>query len=386
MKHLNTTAKMGNIFSIFASNALLVILFCLISYGAQAQEIDSLLLRQMDSIQQLFQIEEITVKASLPKTRMKGDAICTRVAGSVLEQAGTAEDVLSKVPGIVVKQGQIEVLGKGTPIYYINGRKVEDPIELERLQSTEIKEVEVIRTPGAQYNADANAIVKIRTVKREGEGWGLLASINDAYCPRYSNNQLGGQININYRFKNLDFIGGIAASDHRLNRFVAKNTQEMYNPGKAFIQSAEQVYKQHFTSMNYHLGIDWQIRENHSAGVRMERQDNLIGHSDLYLSDTVMLNGQASDLLESRSITTSDGLNSWLVQAYYTGKIRQLEFNLNLDYYHTHQREQAVTDEISTADNRSVETSSRADGNMYAGKLVIAYPSKIGILHAGAEV
>ena len=199
MKHLNTTAKMGNIFSIFASNALLAILFCLISYGAQAQEIDSLLLRQMDSIQQLFQIEEITVKASLPKTRMKGDAICTRVAGSVLEQAGTAEDVLSKVPGIVVKQGQIEVLGKGTPIYYINGRKVEDPIELQRLQSTEIKEVEVIRTPGAQYNADANAIVKIRTVKREGEGWGLLASINDAYCPRYSNNQLGGQININYR-------------------------------------------------------------------------------------------------------------------------------------------------------------------------------------------
>ena len=386
MKHLNTTAKMGNIFSIFASNALLAILFCLISYGAQAQEIDSLLLRQMDSIQQLFQIEEITVKASLPKTRMKGDAICTRVAGSVLEQAGTAEDVLSKVPGIVVKQGQIEVLGKGTPIYYINGRKVEDPLELQRLQSTEIKEVEVIRTPGAQYNADANAIVKIRTVKREGEGWGLLASINDANCPRYSNNQLGGQININYRFKNLDFIGGIAASDHRLNRFVAKNTQEMYNPGKAFIQSAEQVYKQHFTSMNYHLGIDWQISENHSAGVRMERQDNLIGHSDLYLSDTVMLNGQASDLLESRSITTSDGLNSWLVQAYYTGKIRQLELNLNLDYYHTHQREQAVTDEISTADNRSVETSSRADGNMYAGKLVIAYPSKIGILHAGAEV
>ena len=102
MKHLNTTAKMGNIFSIFASNALLAILFCLISYGAQAQEIDSLLLRQMDSIQQLFQIEEITVIASLPKTRMKGDAICTRVAGSVLEQAGTAEDVLSKVPGIVV--------------------------------------------------------------------------------------------------------------------------------------------------------------------------------------------------------------------------------------------------------------------------------------------
>ena len=386
MKHHQTTEKMQNIFSLFASNALLAILFSLISSRAQAHEIDSLLLRQMDSIQQLFQIEEITVKASLPKTRMRGDAIFTRVAGSVLEHAGTAEDVLSKVPGLVLKQGQIEVLGKGTPIYYINGRKVEDPLELQRLPSTEIKEVEVIRTPGAQYNAEANAIVRIRTIKREGEGWGLFASINDTYCPRYSNNQMGGQINMNYRFKTFDFIGGFGTDDHRLNRFVAKNTQEMYYPGKAFIQSAEQVYKQHYTSMNYHLGMDWQISEHHSVGIRMERQDNLIGHSDLILSDTVMLNGQASDLLESRSLTTSDGLNSWLAQAYYSGKIHQLEINLNLDYYHTHQREQALTNERSLQDSRSVATRSRADGNMYAGKIEIAYPSKIGMLHAGAEV
>ena len=386
MKHHQTTEKMKNIFSLFASNALLAILFSLISYGAQAQEIDSLLLRQMDSIQQLFQIEEITVKASLPKTRMRGDAIFTRVTGSVLEHAGTAEDVLSKVPGLVVKQGQIEVLGKGTPIYYINGRKVEDPLELQRLQSTEIKEVEVIRTPGAQYNAEANAIVRIRTVKREGEGWGLFTSINDTYCPRYSNNQMGGQINMNYRFKKLDFIGGFGTDDHRLNRFVAMNTQEIYYPGKAFIQSAEQVYKQHNTSINYHLGMDWQISEHHSVGIRMERQDNLIGHSDLILSDTVMLNGQASDLLESRSLTTSDGLNSWLAQAYYSGKIHQLEINLNLDYYHTHQREQALTNERSLQDSRNVATRSRADGNMYAGKIEISYPSKIGMLHAGAEV
>ena len=386
MKHSKTTGEMRNIFSIFAYNALLVVLFSLMSHRVQAQEIDSLLLRQMDSIQQLFQIEEVTVKASLPKTRMKGDAILTRIEGSVLEHAGTAEDVLAKVPGLVIRQGQIEVLGKGTPIYYINGRKVEDPLELQRLQSTEIKEVEVIRTPGTQYNADANAIVKIRTIKREGEGWGLLATFNDTYCPRYSNNQLGGQINMNYRYKNLDFIGGFGADDHRLNSFVAKSVQEMYFPDKSFIQSADELYKQHYTSINYHLGVDWQISERHAAGIRMERQDNLIGHSDFNLIDTVMRNGQSSDLLKSRSITTSDGLNSWLVQAYYTGKIHQVEINLNLDYYHTHQREQALTDELSSENYRSVETYSRADANMYAGKIVLAYPSKIGTLHAGAEV
>ena len=132
------------------------------------------------SVDYNLNLNEVVVKSTAPKTRMKNGAMVTRIEGTVLESAGTAEEMLSRVPGMMRMGGQLQVIGKGTPIYYINGRKVEDPIELQRLQSTEIKEVEVIRTPGAQYNADANAIVKIRTVKREGEGWGLLASINDS--------------------------------------------------------------------------------------------------------------------------------------------------------------------------------------------------------------
>lgn len=57
---------------------------------------------QLNSDTQL--LGEVIVKGDLPTTRMKGDALVTSVQNSVLSKAGTANDVLSKVPGIIKPQ------------------------------------------------------------------------------------------------------------------------------------------------------------------------------------------------------------------------------------------------------------------------------------------
>ena len=46
---------------------------------------------------------EVVVKANLPVTRMKNDALETNVQGTVLSKAGTAEDVLAHIPGLQKK-------------------------------------------------------------------------------------------------------------------------------------------------------------------------------------------------------------------------------------------------------------------------------------------
>ena len=58
---------------------------------------------------------EVVVKADLPKTRVKGDAMVTTVAGSILENAGTGNDLLNKIPGVSANEGDIKVFGAGTP-------------------------------------------------------------------------------------------------------------------------------------------------------------------------------------------------------------------------------------------------------------------------------
>ncbi|MDE5650358.1 MAG: carboxypeptidase-like regulatory domain-containing protein, partial [Duncaniella sp.] len=76
------------------------------------------------------ELGEVVVKATRPSTTMKGNALVTNVEGSSLAVAGTANDVLARVPMIVDNGGSLEVFGKGTPEIYINGRWVNDLQEL----------------------------------------------------------------------------------------------------------------------------------------------------------------------------------------------------------------------------------------------------------------
>ena len=95
------------------------------------------------------QLGEVVVKANLPVTRIKGDAMITGVAGTALEKAGTAEQMLDKIPNVTSKDGEINVFGRGTPEIYVNGRKLLDNSELDRLSAENIKSVEVVNNPGA---------------------------------------------------------------------------------------------------------------------------------------------------------------------------------------------------------------------------------------------
>ena len=119
------------------------------------------------------ELGEVVVKAHLPQYKKTHEGLLTNVAGTVLSKMGTAEDVLKHVPSIVKKKDGYEVVGKGTPIIYINGRKMQDISELDNIKSSDIKSVEVIQNPGATYDASVNAVIKIKTIKKKGEGFGF---------------------------------------------------------------------------------------------------------------------------------------------------------------------------------------------------------------------
>ena len=103
------------------------------------------------------------IKGGLPNTRLKAGAMVTRIEGTPLAQSGTLGEMLIKVPGMTGSDEAPEVLGKGSPLIYINGRKMRDASELKRLHSEDIRDVEVINAPGAQYDAQVRAVVRIRT-------------------------------------------------------------------------------------------------------------------------------------------------------------------------------------------------------------------------------
>ena len=107
-------------------------------------------------------LKEVVVKGQMPKTHVKGDAMRTTVAGTILEKAGTISDALSKIPSLEAERdGGVKVLGRGDAEVYINGRRVQDMKELSRLRSDQIQHVDVVQNPGARYAASVKAVVRI---------------------------------------------------------------------------------------------------------------------------------------------------------------------------------------------------------------------------------
>ena len=88
----------------------------------------------------------------------------TNLGGTVMGNAGTALELLRWTPGVVIDDGDnIKVIGRDKTLVYINNRLVNNVAELSMLNSHDIKRIEVIRDPGAQYASTADAVIRIYT-------------------------------------------------------------------------------------------------------------------------------------------------------------------------------------------------------------------------------
>ena len=123
-----------------------------------------------------FMVKGVEVKGEIPQYKMAQGGMTVDVQHSILHDIGTADDLLSMIPMVQSKDGKFEVLAKGEPEIYINNKKVRDPSELKQLKSVDIKSVDVITSPGAKYNAEVNAVIRIKTLKAQGDGLSLMVT------------------------------------------------------------------------------------------------------------------------------------------------------------------------------------------------------------------
>ena len=330
---------------------------------------------------------EAVVAAVMPKTKLTGEGLQTSVHGSVLENVGTAKDVLGKVPGIIKGENGIEVIGKGTPLIYINGRKVTDAGELDRLLSHEIQSVEVINNPGAQYDATVRSVVRIRTVKRQGEGFGFDANISDSQSLRRANhNGINTSVNTNYRKGGFDLFAGIdwlKASD-----FQWSDIKQETNSTPEFKLEGPLDYDATMKYAHLNTGFNWQISDNHFTGMKVDLGSQYYHYANSLIENDIFLDNVLEDHLDATTIDkTGNKLPHTLgLNAYYNGNVGNLNIDLNLDYYGTFNNLNSTSDELSSiGDNAFVNANVDSKNNLYASKLVLSHPVWMGMLQLGTE-
>ena len=328
---------------------------------------------------------ESRVTAVMPKTRLTDQGLLTSVRGSVLENVGTAKDALARVPGIIRNQDGLEVLGKGAPLIFINGRRVTDASELDRLQSNEIQSVEVISNPGAQYSAAVRAVVRIRTIKHQGDGFGFNSGITDEQSLRNSWNNPTAYINTNFRHNGLDIFAG-ANGVRYCSRQESNMLQETYGtPG--FKQEGTLDFVQDMVNVGFNGGLNWQISDNHSTGFRIDTDMDPKISSNQIIKEDAFVGGELIDRLTSKGGQENDSMPAnFKVNTYYNGTVGKLNIDFNADYYGIRSSQDAWTQEESEmAEDDLIKFISHSSSKMYAAKLVLSYPIWQGALQTGTE-
>ena len=358
---------------------------------------------------------EVVIKGQLPKTHVKGDAMRTTVAGTILEKAGTVSDALSKIPSLEAERdGGVKVLGRGDAEVYINGRRVQDMKELSRLRSDQIQHVDVVQNPGARYAASVKAVVRITLKKVQGEGLSFQNSTQFMY-------QYGGSLNdnftANYRTGGLDVTGSFWVGTYNHYKGLQVNDMLYYvGPERQRVgeQSSGIQVKGHSTQEMRHpwhawspqLQLNYMVNENHTFGAyyKYDRTPKSETKGD-YLTD-MFENG----ILTERSasyIWQDQSSKKHIFNAYYNGKVGQLGIDLNIDGLFDDTKTPGRTTETtidhsslnidhfsdaqpmlngqSSMVNRIIESNTNSGNNFWASKLIFSYPVLKGNLSVGGE-
>lgn len=136
------------------------------------------------------ELQEVVVTAKQPATKLVGSSLVSTIAGSNLQNAGNALDVLQQLPLISVDDNAVSVTGKGSPAIYIDGRPMRDDAELRQLKSSNIKSVELVLAPGAQYASTTNAVLKITTRKNFVQGLSISNEVETRVQRKWSVNDM----------------------------------------------------------------------------------------------------------------------------------------------------------------------------------------------------
>ena len=332
-------------------------------------------------------MKEVVVKGQLPKTHVKGDAMRTTVAGTILEKAGTVSDALSKIPSLEAERdGAVKVLGRGEAEVYINGRKVQDISELTRLRSDQIQHVDVVQNPGARYAASTKAVIRITLKKAQGEGISFQDNVGGIY--QYGHT-LTNNLDVNYRTGGLDVTASLWAGRYGHGKSLQENDLTYYAGPDFYLGRSNQESTNIWKGWSPQLQLNYMANENHSFGAFYKFDRHPGGEADSYFYTDNYVNGVYTERSESH-ITGEDNFRKHIFNAYYNGKVGQLSIDWNLDGLFDKTADDNSTAEVTTDANNvpsrhDITNSTNSSNDFWATKLLFSYPIWKGNLNVGGE-
>lgn len=208
----------------------------------------------------LNEISEVLIKSNKPVFKVINNGISIDVVNSILNKEIKSYDVFKKIPGIVINNGNLEILALGSPDIYINGRKVRNLDEAKRLPVKEIDNINLITSPGAEYSATGRAVLEITTLHPE-DGFSFQTDA-EASVGNLVNHQEGVQL----KWKRKKITIGIDYSFKRPFDKYSEYSEKEISSNEPFFFKNTTNKKDRRNINSYGLNIEYELNSNHLIG------------------------------------------------------------------------------------------------------------------------
>ena len=330
--------------------------------------------------QVIYSLGEVVVKGSRPVAKIKGDGLQIPITGTYLANTGTALDLMGKLPFVIKTGNEVEVIGKGSPEFYINGRKVRDLSEIQQLSSNLIKSVDVITSPGARYDATVNAVIRITTVAPVGEGFSFTDRTTVGY-KHYA--YIFEQANINYRKNGFDLFGNLVYENYRERPSYKNQTFQYLKSGTVFQNSNGK-------ELSKYPVYEGKIGLNYNTG------NNYLGfyYDFSYKPSLTESSSETSRFVDE---IFSQDLNDYsfirkhyrqhLLSAYYTGALGRWQLSANFDAIFQYNDKNSDNSEISSLyPVRDFRTVNDISNRLLSGNVIASVSLWKGSFSFGTEI
>ena len=331
-------------------------------------------------------VKGVVVKGDRPQYKMLPGGMEVAIEHTLLSKMANTFEVLNLLPRVSVNGQSISIFGKGAPIVYINNKRVHDNNEIVNITPDNIKSISVITSPGAEYDAEVESVIRIRTKERRANGLSLRADAFGKYNKWMSDYEL---ISARYQTKKFEIANSLWTRGYHIGEDNHLNT-DINLPDKHYHNDQHINSDTKHRFLSEYLSADYSLNDSNSIGgsYRYYGMLNgmLNGRSNGSSQQDVFLNGVAQGSIEQNNVVKPH-FGSHEAEIYYVGKVGQVGIDFNATYYTVNNRRNDESIESSKElGNQEVHSSNRQNSDMWAGKLVVNIPLWKGNMSVGTEL
>lgn len=212
-------------------------------------------------------LKEVVIQHSgnKPLIQIEGRKMIYNIQKSTTAQGINALEALKKTSGVIVNQdNSITLNGASGALVMINGRPTYLQAEelaqlLKSMSSSDLKSIEVIKNPSAEYDAaGTGGIVNLVLQKSTTEGFNGSINNGIAYGSTLKQNT---SLNLNFRKGKVNLFGSY---NHNFGHYVMDYDNDRTTNGKIYLNTNHDVDKRH--SMGSTIGADYAIDTTKTLG------------------------------------------------------------------------------------------------------------------------